>query len=246
MAGVAKEKRKVKKRGTGCAVRASSSVDALIASSTASATEYYVPSSASASASATASGPYVQNAAVNKSDSSWSSPSSSNAQNRDSSSAAATGSSTVRYAVPASSSTSSSSTSTTTPAPAWTSTSTSSTAPATTSASPGTDWKTGGHATYYYQNGNAGACGEYHADSDPIIAINGAGYWSDYGVKSPYCGKWVTIKNPANGKQVQAKVADVCPTCTGSTNSIDLSVGAFEAIGTLDQGQVDIEWAFNN
>jgi expansin (peptidoglycan-binding protein) len=104
-------------------------------------------------------------------------------------------------------------------------------------------------ATYYYQNGNAGACGAYHSDSDKIIAINGAGYWSNYesGGVSPYCGKWITIKTTdGSGRSTQAMVADVCPTCTGSTNSLDLSVGAFEDLGTLSQGQIDIEWSFNN
>jgi expansin (peptidoglycan-binding protein) len=104
-------------------------------------------------------------------------------------------------------------------------------------------------ATYYYQNGNAGACGVYHSDSDKIIAINGAGYWSNYesGGVSPYCGKWITIKaTDGSGRSTQAMVADVCPTCMGSTNSLDLSVAAFEDLGTLSQGQIDIEWSFNN
>jgi expansin (peptidoglycan-binding protein) len=104
-------------------------------------------------------------------------------------------------------------------------------------------------ATYYEQNGNAGACGEYNSDSAMIIAINGASsdsYWTDYSQKSPYCGRWVTIENTDNGKTVVAKVADVCPTCTGNGESIDLSVGAFQAIGTLDQGLLPIRWHFNN
>jgi hypothetical protein len=38
----------------------------------------------------------------------------------------------------------------------------------TTAASSGGDWHTGGHATYFYQNGNAGACGWYKSDSDLV------------------------------------------------------------------------------
>ncbi|KAJ9098710.1 hypothetical protein QFC21_004358 [Naganishia friedmannii] len=264
------EKRTVKKKRGACVVRSSSS--SAILSATPSATDYYVaassatPSSSASSswvdpsstfesvsqsesssaAEASATGFNVQNAAVNTNYSaSSSSATNTNEHHRHSSSSAAessaASSSSVESSIPVP-------TSTSTPAPAWTSTS-SSTAPATTSASSGSDWKTGGHATYYYQNGNAGACGSYHSDSDRIIAINGPGYWSNYesGGVSPYCGKWITIKaTDGSGRSTQAMVADVCPTCTGSANSLDLSVAAFEDLGTLGQGQIDIEWSFNN
>ncbi|KAJ9100090.1 hypothetical protein QFC19_005770 [Naganishia cerealis] len=116
---------------------------------------------------------------------------------------------------------------------------------ATTAASTGGDVKTGGHATYYYQGGNAGACGWYKSDSDKIIAINGAGYWQNTGSASSDCGRWITITNTNNGKTTTAMVADVCPSCTDSTNSLDLSVGAFQDIASLDDGQVPIKWSFN-
>lgn len=132
-----------------------------------------------------------------------------------------------------------------------TSTSTSSSAAATTTSSSsggsGSYSNTGGFATYFYQNGNAGACGTVHSDSDYIIAIDSNGWWSDYASNdnSPYCGKSINIKNIANGNIITAVVADVCPTCTND-NSLDLSVGAFSALanGDMGLGELDIAWSF--
>ncbi|WWC87897.1 uncharacterized protein L201_002796 [Kwoniella dendrophila CBS 6074] len=100
---------------------------------------------------------------------------------------------------------------------------------------------TGGYATYFYQGGNAGACGTVHSDSDKVIAIDTNGWWQDTSSASPYCGKWITITNTNNGKTVNAMVADACPTCV-SDNSLDLSVGAFTAIADESDGQVPITW----
>lgn len=108
---------------------------------------------------------------------------------------------------------------------------------------PSGDVKTGGYATFFYQNGNPGACGQYHSDNDKIVAIDGNGYWSDFSQASSHCGKWVNIKNTQNGKTVTAMVADVCPTCV-SDNSLDLSVGAFNAIAAEWEGSVPIEWSW--
>jgi rare lipoprotein A (peptidoglycan hydrolase) len=54
----------------------------------------------------------------------------------------------------------------------------------------------------------------------------------------------VTIKNTNNGKTVAAQIQDVCPTCNNA-NSLDLSVGAFNAIASEADGMVPIEWSFN-
>jgi hypothetical protein len=51
-----------------------------------------------------------------------------------------------------------------------------------------------GEATYFYQNGNAGSCGQYHSDSDYIVAVSPAGY-----TVSNHCGKQVTITNTETG-----------------------------------------------
>ncbi|WVW80146.1 hypothetical protein I302_102121 [Kwoniella bestiolae CBS 10118] len=131
---------------------------------------------------------------------------------------------------------------------AWTAeaTSTSSAAAETSSAassSGSSDVKTGGFATFFYQGGNAGACGTVHSDSDKVIAIDSNGYWSDFSQPSQYCGKYITITNTNNGKTVTAMVADVCPTCV-SDNSLDLSVGAFTEIASEDDGSVPITWVW--
>jgi len=110
--------------------------------------------------------------------------------------------------------------------------------------SSGGDTKSGGYATYFYQNGNAGACGTVHSENDKVVAIDSNGYWgSDFSQGSSYCGRWVNIKNTNNGKTVTAMVADVCPTCNNG-NSLDLSVGAFTAIASESDGMVPIEWSF--
>ncbi|KAG0707690.1 plant expansin [Suillus ampliporus] len=100
----------------------------------------------------------------------------------------------------------------------------------------------GGVATYFYQNGNAGACGTVHSDYDLICAMDQDLYGYS-GNSSPLCGKQVQITNTSNGKTVVVTVADDCPTCLNS-DSIDLSVGAFEAIGDLTTGELSIAWKF--
>jgi expansin (peptidoglycan-binding protein) len=42
----------------------------------------------------------------------------------------------------------------------------------------------------------------------------------------------------------KATVADACPSCT-SEYSLDLSTGAFDAIGDEDTGVLDITWYFS-
>ncbi|KDQ60945.1 hypothetical protein JAAARDRAFT_568158 [Jaapia argillacea MUCL 33604] len=93
-----------------------------------------------------------------------------------------------------------------------------------------------GVATFFLQNGQAGACGQVHADSDFIAAIDVARY-GDTGVTSPLCGQQVFITNQNNGKSVTVTIADACPTCNNG-DSIDLSVGAFTQIATEEEGEV--------
>jgi len=98
----------------------------------------------------------------------------------------------------------------------------------------------GGFATYFTQNGVAGACGKVHKDSDLIAAIDQARYGSS-GKTSPLCGHQVRITNVKNGKTVTVTIEDDCPTCKNS-NSIDLSVAAFNQIATEAEGMVPISW----
>ncbi|KAE9407913.1 barwin-like endoglucanase, partial [Gymnopus androsaceus JB14] len=94
----------------------------------------------------------------------------------------------------------------------------------------------GGVATFFYQNGVAGACGTVHSDDDLIAAIDQTRY-GDPSQVSSLCGKKVTITNTNNQKTVTVTIADDCPTCDNE-NSIDLSVRAFTQIATEEEGEV--------
>jgi len=92
---------------------------------------------------------------------------------------------------------------------------------------------TGGYITYYLQKGVTGACGTVHTDQDFIAAMDSSRY------NSGLCGKHVFIE--ANQRNVTAMIADECPTCVNE-NSIDLSVAAFQSIGSLDAGIWSANW----
>ncbi|GAA5963745.1 hypothetical protein JCM3765_006836 [Sporobolomyces pararoseus] len=96
-----------------------------------------------------------------------------------------------------------------------------------------------GEATFYYQNGVAGACGSVASDSDKVVALQTSMYGS-----GGYCGKTITITNTDTGASTTATVADECPGCSTSS-SIDLSTGAFDAIGSEDTGVLNVSWSFN-
>lgn len=99
-----------------------------------------------------------------------------------------------------------------------------------------------GIATFFFQNGVAGACGTVHSDSDFIAAIDQARY-GDSGKKSSLCGKKIKVVNTKTNKSVTVTIEDDCPTCSNE-NSVDLSQAAFNQIGTAEEGEVDIQWAF--
>jgi len=94
-----------------------------------------------------------------------------------------------------------------------------------------------GRATYFTQGGNAGACGNVNSDSAYIVAVNSAQY------DSSKCGQSVSITNTANGKSITATVADMCPGC--GSGSLDLSTGAFQALGDMSAGVLPISWSYN-
>ncbi|BGP12448.1 hypothetical protein JCM10213v2_000365 [Rhodosporidiobolus nylandii] len=104
------------------------------------------------------------------------------------------------------------------------------------SSSSGSSGSYSGTATYFYQNGVAGACGTVHSDSDYIIALQTSMYSG-----GSNCGRTVSING--NGKTITAKVADECPTCV-SSGSIDLSEAAFKSLAGLDAGVVSVTWDF--
>jgi len=95
---------------------------------------------------------------------------------------------------------------------------------------------TGGVATFFLQGGAAGACGQKHSDTDLIAAMSSKGTFSQ-----DLCGKQVKVTNTKNKKTVTATIADECPGCKNA-QSIDLSQGAFDKIGTEAEGELDIEW----
>lgn len=97
----------------------------------------------------------------------------------------------------------------------------------------------GGFATYFYQGGNAGACGQYNSDSSMGVAIDHEIWGSDFSQGSDLCGKQMVITR--GDRSVTATVWDVCPTCANG-NSLDLSVGAFNAIASESEGMVPITW----
>ncbi|GAA5910975.1 hypothetical protein JCM5296_005679 [Sporobolomyces johnsonii] len=98
----------------------------------------------------------------------------------------------------------------------------------------------GGSATFFYQNGVAGNCGQVNSDQAMIVALPTVTY-----AGGSHCGQTVTITRVSDGKTINAKVADSCPTCDNNS-CLDLSVGAFQALGgTVAEGMFPITWSFN-
>ncbi|GAA5821269.1 hypothetical protein JCM3770_007390 [Rhodotorula araucariae] len=97
---------------------------------------------------------------------------------------------------------------------------------------------TGGYATYYTQNGVAGNCGDVNPDSAYIVALPTATYSG-----GSHCGRKVSITRSSTGKTITAVVADSCPTCVNNS-CLDLSVAAFTALATEEEGMVPITWSF--
>ncbi|KAM0755653.1 barwin-like endoglucanase [Meredithblackwellia eburnea MCA 4105] len=112
-------------------------------------------------------------------------------------------------------------------------------APATTTtkaSSSGSGGSFSGQATWFTQNGVAGACGSVNSDSSYIVALDSAIYSG-----GSHCGQSVYICS--GGNCITAKVADECPTCA-SAYSLDLSTGAFQALGSLGAGVLSITWSW--
>lgn len=99
-----------------------------------------------------------------------------------------------------------------------------------------------GEATFFYQNGNPGACGQYHSDSTPLVALP-AWAWNYNGGSSPsqYCGQSIQVTR--GDRSVVALVTDLCPSCVGA-DSIDLSSAAFNQIASESEGMVSVSWKF--
>jgi hypothetical protein len=84
---------------------------------------------------------------------------------------------------------------------------------------------TTGTATFFNQDGTEGACGigGVQPDSALLVALCPADF-------KAACGKPIHITNHLTGKSVVAKGNDECPGC--ACNHIDLSIGAYQALGS--------------
>lgn len=51
------------------------------------------------------------------------------------------------------------------------------------------------------------------------------------------------VTQTSSGKTLVVTVADECPTC-GTSQSIDLSVGAFQSFADTSEGEFDMSWQF--
>ncbi|KAG0040805.1 hypothetical protein BGZ82_008863 [Podila clonocystis] len=105
-----------------------------------------------------------------------------------------------------------------------------------------------GKATWCKSNSPAasyGAC-NIHWDGyeEPVVALSarmmGAQSWGN-----PACNKRVriTLKSDRT-KTVTARVVDKCPADECAYGSLDLSPAAFQKLGDLDTGILNIEWHF--
>jgi hypothetical protein len=121
-------------------------------------------------------------------------------------------------------------------------------APAPTTSSSAGGSSSGGSPSYsgditYYALG-MGSCGiddsgKDHTDNIVAVSAQLMGAQSN---GNPMCGKTITIK--ANGKTIEAKVHDKCPSC--AMGDIDGTEKMFiDLFGSLDAGRQKIEWWFN-
>jgi len=101
---------------------------------------------------------------------------------------------------------------------------------------------TGGSATWFNQNGVAGACGKVHGDDEHIVAVDERRY-GDSSRASSLCGKKIKITNKNNNNSIVATIVDDCPGCDNQ-NSLDLSPGTFKSIASLDDGKIPVNWSF--
>ncbi|BGP51475.1 hypothetical protein JCM10450v2_007417 [Rhodotorula kratochvilovae] len=95
-----------------------------------------------------------------------------------------------------------------------------------------------GKATFYFQKGNPGACGEVNEESAMICALQTELYGD-----GSNCGRMIELTRTDNGKSIEVEVADMCPTCE-DTGYVDLSDGAYKSLGTEDEGWFDMTWSF--
>jgi hypothetical protein len=116
--------------------------------------------------------------------------------------------------------------------------------PSTSGTCSGTDNRCAGDITYW--DGGLGACGwdvNSHTLNQIALPFEFMGTLSN---SNPYCGKSVTIYNPATGNTAQATIGDKCMGCTD--RSIDLTHQLFNQLTNNNEtpGRFhNVQWWFN-
>ncbi|GAA5822960.1 hypothetical protein JCM11251_004437 [Rhodosporidiobolus azoricus] len=94
---------------------------------------------------------------------------------------------------------------------------------------------------YYYQNGNAGACGWYSQDEDVVVGLP-TEFYSKLDSVSPYCGTYVVVTDPRDNTSVTALVADASAT----NETLSLSIGTWNALNGTESHLSTVNWRFAN
>ncbi|EIM89298.1 uncharacterized protein STEHIDRAFT_52829 [Stereum hirsutum FP-91666 SS1] len=93
--------------------------------------------------------------------------------------------------------------------------------------------------TWYEVGGAAGACGQYHSDSEFVVALNAAQFGSGY--PGPHCFHRITISY--GGKTTTAEIVDECPGCP--YGALDLSPSLFSFFAPKSVGVISGSWSFS-
>ncbi|KAG0360496.1 RlpA-like double-psi beta-barrel-protein domain-containing protein-containing protein [Gamsiella multidivaricata] len=83
----------------------------------------------------------------------------------------------------------------------------------------------------------SGSCGKSFDTNDMIVAMN-----AEQMDGTAQCGR--TVRITANGKTVDAKVVDTCPSQFCSSGALDMSQAVFKKLAPLDKGVIQIKWQF--
>lgn len=90
-----------------------------------------------------------------------------------------------------------------------------------------------GIATPYHADGD-GSCMFGTSPDDLMVTALNEVEWND----AAWCGAYVHVAGPLG--EATVRIVDMCPGC--QAGHLDMSVEAFQLIGSLGQGRVDITW----
>jgi expansin (peptidoglycan-binding protein) len=77
-----------------------------------------------------------------------------------------------------------------------------------------------------------------------LTLVKDRAMYGNLGGVSPLCGRRVRIiRDDDNGKTVDVTIKDACEGCP-TYDSIDLSLAAFQALGDLQEGVINMHWYF--